>query len=214
MEAKPIPKTSKSNRTLLLPETVINALREHLERQKQWKEQLGPLLYHDQGLFFANETGGYLDPGNVNRRYFKPILKKAGLPAIRPYDLRHTRPTLMIINGRDLKLVSQRLGHEDEAFTIKQYHHVIPRLENEAVELFDDIMAGRLSETGGQRSSRRTLEELLGRLDQLLSGSLPPAPQDRGLADLCDTPIPTGDKVIPFKLGSSSKKRSRIPLAH
>jgi hypothetical protein len=121
--------------------------------------------------------------------------------------LRHSHATLMIINGKDLKLVSERLGHADEAFTLKTYHHVIPRLEGEAVELFDDIMSGRISEAGPQRSSRRTLEDLLAKLDDLLSGSM----QDKGLADRCDTTGPSGGKMIPFKLESSSKKRSRIP---
>jgi hypothetical protein len=169
----------------------------------------------NQGLIFANETGGYLDPGNVNRRYFKPILKKAGLPAIRPYDLRHTHATLMIINGKDLKLVSERLGHADEAFTLKTYHHVIPRLEREAVELFDDIMAGRLGGDGVQPSSRKTLEELLVKLDRLLSGQTPPAPPpDQAPAEQGEPPGTPGGNVIPFKLGPSSKKRSCLPLAH
>ena len=47
---------------------------------------------------------------NLHRRSYKPLLKKAGLPDIRLYDLRHTFATLMFENREQLKLVSEMLG--------------------------------------------------------------------------------------------------------
>jgi integrase len=48
---------------------------------------------------------------NLHRRAYKPLLKQAGLPNIRLYDLRHTFATLMFENREQLKLVSKMLGH-------------------------------------------------------------------------------------------------------
>jgi len=72
-------------------------------------------------------------------RYFKPLLKAAGLPDIRFYDLRHTMASQMIRNKQDIKMVSQRLGHEDVGFTLKVYHHVRPGTDEEATEGFDEM---------------------------------------------------------------------------
>jgi integrase len=49
----------------------------------------------------------------------------------------------MIKNGEDIKMVSERLGHSDVAFTIRTYHHVLPKVEKEAVVRFDDILLGK-----------------------------------------------------------------------
>ena len=56
------------------------------------------------------------------RAHFKPILKRAELPlTTRIYDLRHSCASLMINNGESPKVVADRLGHSDPAFTLKTY---------------------------------------------------------------------------------------------
>jgi integrase len=53
-------------------------------------------------------------PVNVNSlvyKHFKPILKSAGLPNIRLYDLRHTAATLALTVGVSPKVMSEQLGH-------------------------------------------------------------------------------------------------------
>ncbi|WP_258359403.1 site-specific integrase [Moorella sulfitireducens (nom. illeg.)] len=134
------PKTKTSKRTISLPSSVVEALKKHRIQQMQHKLRLGP-MYQDQGLVFPSETGTPLNPDNLDR-YFKPILKKAGLPDIRFHDLRHTHATLLIKRGEDIKMVSQRLGHSDVAFTIRVYHHVMPNVEREAMLRFDEVLQG------------------------------------------------------------------------
>jgi hypothetical protein len=41
-----------------------------------------------------SKAGTPLDHGNVNRQQFKKLLKKTGLPPMRPYDVRHSFATL------------------------------------------------------------------------------------------------------------------------
>ena len=64
---------------------------------------------------------------NLVRRHFKPLLKKAGLTDIRIYDLRHTMATLLLLNGENPKVVSERLGHASVVLTLDTYSHVYRR---------------------------------------------------------------------------------------
>jgi integrase len=57
------------------------------------------------------------------------------LPKIRLHDVRHTHATLALRAGVPVKVISDRLGHEDPAFTMKRYAHVIPGMQAEAAEL-------------------------------------------------------------------------------
>ena len=47
----------------------------------------------------------------------------------RLHDLRHTHATLALKAGVPVKVVSERLGHESPAFTLKHYAHVIPGMQ-------------------------------------------------------------------------------------
>jgi integrase len=89
------PTKTGRNRAVPLGERAMRAVNRHRIAQKRWKLRLGD-HYNDQDLIFGNETGGLLDSQNVVNRYFKPLLTKAGLPAIRLYDLRHTHATLLM----------------------------------------------------------------------------------------------------------------------
>jgi hypothetical protein len=44
---------------------------------------------HITGSVFGNTDGGYSCISDLHKESFKPILKKAKLPDIRLYDLRH-----------------------------------------------------------------------------------------------------------------------------
>lgn len=82
-------KTPKSRRTVILPQDLLPALRQHKARQNEERLALGA-LYETHDLVFANEFGKPLQRDNLNHRGFKRILQAAGLPTnLRPYDLRH-----------------------------------------------------------------------------------------------------------------------------
>lgn len=44
--------------------------------------------------------------------------------------------------GVPVKVISERLGHESPAFTLKQYAHVVPGMQAEAAELIASVVAG------------------------------------------------------------------------
>ncbi len=82
-------------------------------------------------------------PGVVSHTFAK-VLNKAGLPRIRFHDLRHTHATLMLKAGVHAKIVSERLGHANLGITLDTYSHVLPGLQERAVERFDEMLDPRL----------------------------------------------------------------------
>jgi integrase len=68
----------------------------------------------------------YLRNSNLRQHSFKPILKRACLPSIRLYDLRHVCATLLLLADEPAKVVSERLGHSTITLTLDTYSHVLP----------------------------------------------------------------------------------------
>jgi integrase len=95
-------KTGKGHSVFLLPE-VVAALRTHRKRQLEERMKYKG-LWEDHNLAFPSSTGTSMSHNNLNRRHFKPLLKKANLPDIRPYDLRHTYATLWLESGEHPKI--------------------------------------------------------------------------------------------------------------
>ena len=91
---------------------------------------------------FVTEFGR---PENVNGlvyKHFKPILKRANLPNIRLYDLRHTAATLALTEGVSPKVVSERLDHTSAAFTLDVYSHVLPHMQDDAAAKVEAALIG------------------------------------------------------------------------
>ncbi len=133
------PKTKRSRRTVRVSETAVEALTKHQARQVGEKKHLGE-LYRDQGLVFATQRGTLVNPTNLRKRSFKPLLKKAGLPAIRFHDLRHTCATLLLSKNVNPKIVSEMMGHATIAITLDTYSHVLPNMQESAARALEDTL--------------------------------------------------------------------------
>ncbi|MFE3725852.1 tyrosine-type recombinase/integrase [Nocardia sp. NPDC059154] len=59
------------------------------------------------------------------------------------HDLRHTYITASLMAGVSPKVVSQRAGHADVAFTMKTYQHVLPGIDEAAADRAASYMLGR-----------------------------------------------------------------------
>lgn len=79
----------------------------------------------------AKENGEPIHPQTFSQA-FERLIEQAGLRRIRLHDNRHTHATLALKAGVPVKVISERLGHESPAFTLKQYAHVIPGMQAEA----------------------------------------------------------------------------------
>lgn len=76
-------------------------------------------------------------------RTWKAALEHAGLPAARPYDLRHSYASLLLHEGRSVHYVARQLGHGAE-LTLGTYGHVIEELDDSPqLPAEDAILAAR-----------------------------------------------------------------------
>lgn len=92
-------------------------------------------------LAFRAEDGKAIHPHSFSQAFTR-IIERAGLRKIRLHDLRHTHATIAVKAGVPVKVISERLGHESPAFTLKQYAHVMPGMQAEAAQQVADIVKG------------------------------------------------------------------------
>ena len=57
--------------------------------------------------------------------------------------MRHSYATAALAAGVNPKIVSERLGHASVAFTLTQYSHVLPGVDQQAALTMADLMLGR-----------------------------------------------------------------------
>ncbi|GER86527.1 site-specific integrase [Dictyobacter vulcani] len=139
------PKSAKSRRNIYLTEMAIKALKKHRERQQEQQRLAGP-AWDDQGhrWIFCNQIGRPIEVGNIIRRSFKPLLKKAGVPEIRFHDLRHSTATLLLSMNIHPKIVQEMLGHSSIHHTMDTYSHVLPSLQKEAVTQLNSLFSTQM----------------------------------------------------------------------
>ena len=130
------PKSRKGNRRVTIAEDVIEALKEHRERQARERSLLGS-AWANPDLVFTSEVGTPLNPGNLSRLRTR-LMDKAEVPRIRLHDLRHLHSSICIKNGMDPKMLAERLGHARASFTLDTYTHLFEeQRESSAVSLSD-----------------------------------------------------------------------------
>jgi len=133
-------KTRRSRRAIVLPGVALAALTAHRQRQQEEREQAGD-RWQEHGLVFTTRHGTPIEPRNAVRS-FKRILKRAGLPDQRFYDLRHTCASLLLAQRVHPRVVMEILGHSQISLTMNTYSHVIPQLQEEAAQRMNDVLGG------------------------------------------------------------------------
>ena len=134
------PKTERSRRTLVVPPTIIQRLRDHEARQGAERLWAGS-KWTETGFVLTNRTGGPLQARRVIEEFHK-VLKNAGLERIRFHDLRYSCATLLLVQEVPDRVVMQILGHSDISMT-QEYIHVILKLQHKAAERMESLIAQR-----------------------------------------------------------------------
>lgn len=123
------PKTAASYRTVPAPQTVVDALAEHLARHGP-----GP-----DGVVFTNANGRA-----VARSAFQEAWHRAARAAELPegttfHDLRHFYASLLIAHGCSIKTVQNRLGHQSAVETLDTYSHLWPDSDDQTRVAVDAV---------------------------------------------------------------------------
>ncbi|MBP1748832.1 MAG: Phage integrase family protein [Deltaproteobacteria bacterium] len=127
------PKTKNSIRRVDISATLLTEL-------KKWKLAC-PINKDD--LIFPSPTGSRTNHENATNRYFRPILRRAGLEQVSFHSLRHTNASLRIMAGQHLKYMSKQLGHSSIKITLDRYGHLFKDSEfnKQQVGLLDQTLA-------------------------------------------------------------------------
>ena len=83
--------------------------------------------------------GADYHPDSLTTKW-RRFVEMNNLPFIRFHDLRHSNATALISAGVSAKTVQQLLGHSDVSITLNTYTHVLPSMEQAAVEKLDSII--------------------------------------------------------------------------
>jgi len=140
----------KGARILPLPGLLVEALKSHETEQKEQAATLG--REHNSGcLVFPNDGGGIWRPDNFTSA-FVTLTEKSGLKGVRFHDLRHSHASQLLRQGVHPKIVQERLGHSGIAVTMDIYSHVLPGMQEQAAQGFDDALRSAIKKISTTRA--------------------------------------------------------------
>jgi len=132
----PIIETPKNHeaRVINLDEDTVGVLMRHRDEQELEVDAWGG-GYVESGLVFTRENGELINPDRLSQM-FDRLVRLSTVRRIKFHGLRHTHASLMLAAGIPVKVVSERLGHADPAFTMRVYQHVTSGMQVEAAQQF------------------------------------------------------------------------------
>ncbi len=90
-------------------------------------------LWQEHDYVFCTSIGTHIHPTTDMLEQLNALLEKADLPHIRFHDLRHSAATLLLSQGVHPKVVQELLGHSTINMTMDVYSHVLPSMQQEAI---------------------------------------------------------------------------------
>jgi integrase len=130
------PKTASGKRVISLPTFLIEMLKQHQSRQLEHRKTVEN--WQSLDLVFPNLSGGYTHPNHMGD-LFRKLLKEAELPPIHFHDLRHSAASILLCIGVNIKVIQELLGHSDISITLRTYSHLMPTMQQEVVETWNDV---------------------------------------------------------------------------
>lgn len=128
------PKSEKSRRSVVLPPSLLAAMKTHRAEQAAKRLEAGT-HWTDSGLVFTLEDGRPIDP-SVDAGRWRKLLANAGVRHYRLHDARHAAGTMMVAEGVDIRVAMAILGHSQLAVTMR-YQHVVDESQRAAAEQLD-----------------------------------------------------------------------------
>lgn len=120
------PKTPKSKRNVVMPDFLCDEMRYYFKTCYDLKPT--------DRVFPVNKA--FLG------RALKKYAEKAGVPAIRVHDLRHSHVSLLINRGYGAVAIAERMGHESIDITYR-YAHLFPNVQEKMAEDLNALRGDR-----------------------------------------------------------------------
>lgn len=122
-------KTESSNRTIPLPQVVVDELAKHIAIFPPGVE--GHLFTTNAGSPVRRSTWGEM---------WRPVATEAGVEGRVFHDLRHYYASLLIRHGESVKTVQERLGHASAVETLDTYSHLWPDSDDRTRDAVDSVL--------------------------------------------------------------------------
>lgn len=115
------PKSAESRRTVPVPPHTLERMSELMVGRPR------------DALVFTAPLGGPLDDVDLRNRVWYPAVDAAEVRRFPPRIMRHTAASWLVMDGVDLMVVQQLLGHESYATTLR-YAHLAPNAHQKVIE--------------------------------------------------------------------------------
>ena len=133
------PKTKSGRRKILISKEDMNILINYFQWQNDYALSLGNKFLKSDYVF-TSAFGTPIRPSNFTRRHFRPACDRAEISKkFSFHGLRHTHATLLLKAGVHAKIVQERLGHSSVKLTMDVYSHVLPDMQQQAVDALKGI---------------------------------------------------------------------------
>ena len=119
-------------------------------RKRQAEEMLNLGLQQDGQTFVVTTFDGRpTQPRSLTREWMR-LMRNSNLPRFRFHDLRHAHATHLLASGVHPKIASERLGHSKVGITLDLYSHVMPGMQEDAVDRVSEQLASKMLASASQ----------------------------------------------------------------
>lgn len=137
-------KTVASERTISLPQSVLDELAAHLARTGRREPE---------ALVFQAPEGGPVRATNFRLRVYRPATEKAALDGLSFHRLRHSAGHIMRELGVPLEVIQKRLGHRSIRTTADVYGSLPESIDRDVADRLDVLLG---PSSGGTENEARS----------------------------------------------------------
>lgn len=141
-----VPKTRNSYRLISIPNSITQQLQQWKLEQTRYRLKVGAYWQGDNWIFTQDDGRmmSYYTPysalQDILNHYNADKDEGDKLPMIPFHGLRHTKATLQIAAGTDVRTVSAILGHRETSTTMNIYSHSLQTAEQEAANRMEQLL--------------------------------------------------------------------------
>lgn len=132
------PKTSRSDRVLKMPRSIMDLLQEYQAWQEEERTQIGD-QWQEHDRVFTQWNGVPMSPHSPLKWLIR-FCEKNDLKKVNIHSLRHLNATLLINSGADIRTTSAVLGHSNTSTTLNIYAHTFEEAQAKTSEAVADIL--------------------------------------------------------------------------
>ena len=132
-----VPKTKTSIRTVPIPDTLIEDLKEYREWFKIMDDDFDKKL--DQYYIAVDMYREPINPKGLDK-WLVDFEAKTGQRHVTCHGLRHTYCSLLLSQNVPIQTVCKYMGHSDSTVTLRVYSHFIPDTQEIAVSALNNIL--------------------------------------------------------------------------